>query len=395
MDTFRRNIPLLALAQALMMSATSMIITAGALAGQQLADDKSLATLPLALQFIATMLVAIPASLLLKKIGRKRGFMLATGLGVAGGLVGAYGLSSGQFWVFAIAGLLVGSFNAFGNYYRFTAADSVTVEFKAKAISYVMAGGVIAAFVGPNLANWTRNMLPEAPFAGSYLSIVVVYLLSLLVLSGLKLPHVAADEVDSAAESEARPLLEIVTQTKFIVAVVCGMLGYGVMSFLMTATPLAMSLHQHPFGDTSFVIQWHVLGMFAPSFFTGHLIKRFGLTSILISGALLGFACVATNLLGTTLWHFWLALVMLGVSWNFLFVGASTLLTETYHPSERAKTQAINDFLIFTTVAAASLLAGTLQHLYGWETVNLGVLPMLALVLFSIVWLKLQSGKAA
>lgn len=394
MDVFRRNIPLLALAQALMMSATSMIITAGALAGQSVATDKALATLPLALQFIATMLVAIPASLFLKRVGRKRGFMLATALGVSGGIVGAYGLGSGQFWVFAMAGVLVGSFNAFGNYYRFTAADSVTVEFKAKAISYVMAGGVIAAFVGPNLANWTKDLLPESPFAGNYLSIIVIYLLSLLVLSGLKLPHVAADETDDADDVSARPLLEIVTQTRFIVAAVCGMLGYGVMSFLMTATPLAMKLHQHTFGDTSFVIQWHVLGMFAPSFFTGHLIKRFGLIPILTVGVLLGFGCVVTNLLGTSLWHFWAALLMLGVSWNFLFVGASTLLTETYHPSERAKTQAVNDFLVFTTVAAASLLAGTLQHLFGWEAVNLGVLPLLSIILLSIVYLKVQAGKS-
>ena len=394
MDAFRRNIPLLSLAQALMMSATSMIITAGALAGQQIADDKSLATLPLALQFIATMLVAIPASLFLKRVGRKRGFMLATVLGVTGGIVGALGLLNGQFWVFAAAGLFIGAFNAFGNYYRFTAADSVAVELKARAISYVMVGGVIAAFVGPNMANWTKDLLPEMPFAGSYLSIVGVYLLSLLVLSGLKLPHVAADESEDEAAVPERPLLEIVSQTKFMVAAVCGMLGYGVMSFLMTATPLAMNHHQHPFGDTSFVIQWHVLGMFAPSFFTGHLIKRFGLVTILMAGAVFGFACVAVNLTGTTLWHFWLALFLLGLSWNFLFVGASTLLTETYHPSERAKTQAVNDFLVFTTVAAASLLAGTLQHWYGWQYVNMGVLPLLVIVFVSIVILSREKAKA-
>lgn len=394
MTAFSRNIPVLATAQALMMSATSMIVTAGALAGQSLAEDKSLATLPLALQFIATMLVTVPASFALKRFGRKLGYMAATSLGVAGGLVGAWGLLTHQFWVFALSGVFVGAFNAFGGYYRFTAADAVSSNEKSRAISYVMVGGVVAALVGPNLANWSREWLPDAAFAGSYLSLIVIYVLAFLTLSRLRLPHVAADESDEV-DIPPRPLAAIVSQQRFVVAAVCGMLGYGVMSFLMTATPLAMHHHAHAFADTSFVIQWHVLGMFVPSFFTGHLIRRFGLVPILLAGALLGFACVGINLLGTSVWHFWMALLFLGISWNFLFVGASTLLTDTYHPSERAKTQAANDFLIFTTVAAASLLAGTLQHQFGWRMVNLGVLPILGIVLIAILWLSLQNRRPA
>lgn len=390
MNAFSRNIPVLALSQALMMSATSMIITAGALAGQSLAADKSLATLPLALQFIATMLVTIPASFALKRWGRRNGYMAATGLGIAGGLIGAWGLLTHQFWLFVFSGVLVGAFNAFGGYYRFTAADAVPVEQKSKAISYVMVGGVIAAFVGPNLANWSRDWLPNATFAGSYLALIGIYIMALVVLANLRLPHVAVDDVDEHGHA-SRPLMTIIRQPRFAVAAICGMLGYGVMSFLMTATPLAMHHHAHAFSDTSFVIQWHVLGMFAPSFFTGHLIRHFGVLKILLMGALLGFACVGVNLQGTSVWHFWLALVFLGISWNFLFVGSSTLLTETYHPSERAKTQAANDFLVFSTVAMASLLAGSLQHLYGWRAVNFGVVPLLSIILLAILWLSLSA----
>ena len=210
-------------------------------------------------------------------------------------------------------------------------------------------------------------------------------------LSGsfLKLPpKPLTTDISSAATG--RPLKVIAVQPMFIVAVICGMLGYGVMTLAMTATPLAMHHYAHPFPKTSFVIQWHVLGMFAPAFITGHLIYRYGVLNIMLAGAVLGVACLAVNLAGTSIFHFWAALLLLGISWNFLFIGATTLLTETYRPEERAKAQALNDFAVFTTVALSSLSAGAIQSRYGWQSVNMGLIPMLAVILVCILWGKSQ-----
>lgn len=392
MNPFYRNIPILAFAQAMMMSSTSLMLTAAALVGHALADDKALATLPLAASFIAIMLTSIPASLLMARIGRKRGFMLATLFGISGGALATWSIVQADFWSFVAGSFLMGMYNGFGNYYRFAAADAVDTPLKGRAISFILAGGVIAAFVGPNLANISREWIASAEFAGSYASVIALYMLTLLALFTLKLPH-ADDEVDASAVT-ARPMAVIARQPKFIIALICGTLGYGVMSLIMTATPLAMHHHAHPFNDTSFVIQWHVLGMFAPSFFTGFLIERFGLKTILRIGALLGFATVTINLNGYSVWHFWLALLLLGISWNFLFIGATTLLTETYQPNERARTQAANDFAVFTTVTLASLSAGALQHQFGWEMVNLGVLPLLAIIWVAVVVLGVSERSA-
>jgi len=384
-----RNVPLLAISQALMMSSMSLILTTSALVGYVLAEDKSLATLPVAVIFIAVMLTSIPAAMLMQRIGRKRGFMLATFFGISGGVIAATAIIKGDFWLFTAGGFFIGVFNGFGNYFRFTAADSVAKEFKNRAISLVMLGGVVAAVVGPNLAKLTRDTIEATPFAGSYLSVAVLYILALLTLSFLKLPAQNA-EIDKSSNRQGRSLIEIAKQPKFIVALICAMFGYGVMSFVMTATPLAMQAHMHSFSDTSFVIQWHVLGMFAPSFITGSLITRFGVLKVMFAGALLGLACVATNLLGQGIFHYWIALTLLGISWNFLFIGGTSLLTETYRPEEQSKTQALNDFSVFTTVTIASLTAGTLQYQLGWQVVNWGVIPFLFIILLSIVWLALK-----
>ena len=386
MTVFTRNIPLLALSQALMMTAMSLILTTAALVGYELAADKSLATLPVTTIFIAIMLTSIPASMLMGRIGRKAGFMLATLVGVAGGIVSTLAIMQSNFWLFLLGTSLVGVFNGFGNYYRFAAADAVDHEHKGRAVSYIMLGGVAAAVVGPNLANMSREWIASAAFAGSYASLIGLYLLSFIVLGFLRLPKIETAKL-SSDDSTVRSLKDIVTQPKYIVALICGMLGYGVMTLVMTATPLAMRHHAHQFSDTSFIIQWHVLGMFAPSFVTGQLIQRFGLLKIMFVGGLLGLACVGVNLLGHSLTHYWFALVLLGISWNFLFVGATTLLTETYHPVEQAKAQAANDFAVFSVVALSSLFAGALQHQFGWQAVNLGVIPFLFIVLASLFWL--------
>jgi len=321
----------------------------------------------------------------MQRIGRKRGFLLATLFGATGSVLATVAIVKAEFWLFALAVALVGVFNGFGNYYRFTAADVSDDEHKSRAVGYVMAGGIIAAFVGPNLAEITRELVPDAPFAGSYASQLGFYVLSFVIISFLALPRKSENPL-ARSETPARPLKAIARQPKFIVAVICGMLSYGIMNLVMTATPLAMQNHAHPFEDTSFVIQWHLVGMFAPAFVTGHLIKRFGIFQVMLAGVLAGFACVVINLSGTSVGHFWAALVLLGISWSFLFVGASTLLTETYRQEERAKTQSANDFAVFSTVAAASLCAGAIQNSFGWQAINIGVLPLLAIILISLFW---------
>lgn len=374
-----------------MVSAVSLNVTCAALVGYSLADDKSLATLPLAVMFIATMLCSIPSSLLLEKIGRKKGFMLATIIGVGAGAIASYAIIIHEFWLFVVGVGLIGVFNSVGNYFRFAAADSVTEEYKSRAISYVMLGGVVAAFIGPNLASFAKDWVVDAQFAGSYAAIIGAYIIMLLVLSGLSTNTKHVDGKGEDASQQPRPLWIIIKQPTFIVAVICGMLSYGVMSLVMTATPLAMMHHNHTFANTAFVIQWHLLGMFIPSFFTGYLIRHFGLFMVLTAGVMFGFSCVAINLLGNGLNHYWLALILLGVCWNFLFVGGTTLLTETYRPEERAKVQGLNDFIVFSTAALASLSAGYLQFTFGWKLVNLGIIPALIIVLISLIWMKTRT----
>ena len=384
-NSFKRNIPILALCQALFMSGTSLMVATTALVGFALADDKVYASLPFTLQLVATMLTSIPAGMLMAKIGRKKTFLMATIVAMFGAATCAFAVVEQNFLLFILGSVCIGIFSGFANFYRFTAADSVDKDHKSRAISYVLAGGILAAIIGPNLANITREMITGAAFAGSYASIIILYVLSFILLNFLDLPHHLQQA--SINLDKNRPLSVIARQPRFIIAVICGMLGYATMTLVMTATPLAMQHHQHIYADTAFVIQWHVLGMFAPSFFTGSLIKRFGLLPIMFFGAILGLTSIFINLLGTTVNHFWLALLLLGISWNFLFIGATTLLTETYDEDERFKTQALNDFLVFSVVATASLSAGILHHKYGWQFVNYMAIPAIIVILINLVWL--------
>lgn len=385
-SAIKRNVTILSLCQALYASGISLTVATTALVGFELADNKAYASLPFSVQLLATMFASIPAALLMERLGRKPAYLLATVVAMIGSVLCTIGILQQQFWIFTLGSVAIGIFSGFANFYRFTAADSVTPDYKSRAISYVLLGGVIAAFIGPNLANLTRNALGDVAFAGSYAATVVLYILSFILLAQLQLPHSAARATVDPAHPP-RPLTLIARQPRFIIAVICAMLGYAVMSLVMTATPLAMHHHAHPFAATSFVIQWHVVAMFAPAFFTGHLINRLGLPMILGAGVLIGVACVVVNLSGTGVWHFWLGLVLLGLSWNFLFIGGTTLLTETYLPSEKFKTQALNDFLVFSMVALASLSAGILQHHYSWEVVNYSALPALLLILLGVLWL--------
>lgn len=384
-NSFKRNIPILALCQALFMSGTSLMVATTALVGFALADEKIYASLPFTLQLLATMFTSIPAAMLMSKIGRKASFLLGSVVAMVGAATCAYAVIDNNFILFTLGSILIGVFSGFANYYRFTAADSVDKEHKSRAISYVLAGGVLAAIIGPNLANHTRDLITHAAFAGSYISIIVLYITSFILLSFLDLPH--TKPALHHHKNTGRPLREIVRQPRYMIAVISGTLGYATMTLVMTATPLAMQHNHHIYSDTAFVIQWHVLGMFAPSFFTGHVIKRFGLLRTMFSGAIFGLACIFINLMGTSVNHFWFALLLLGISWNFLFIGATTLLTETYTEAEKFKAQALNDFLLFSVVACASLFAGVLHHQFGWQFVNYLAIPALIGILLNLVWL--------
>lgn len=379
-----KNVWLLAACQSLMMTNNALLVTTSALVGLILADDASLATLPLALQFMATMLSSIPASFLMAHLGRRHGFLLGSIIGLIGGGLATIAIYNTNFWLFCLGTVLIGTFNGFGNYYRFAAVDLVSATLKSKAISYVMAGGILAAFLGPNIANWTHDSITDYKFAGSYLVVCCMYILTFIILNFASIPHKKI--VKSEAKS-ARTILELIKQPIFTVAVIGGMLGYAVMSLVMTATPLSMS-HHHEFNETVFVIQWHVLGMFAPSFFTGNLINRYGVINIMLVGTMLLFIAVAVNLLGVSLLHYWIALLSLGIGWNFLFIGATDLLTYAYEVSEKAKAQAFNDFSVFAAVTVAALTAGYLQHNFGWEIVNLGVLPLIVIIFMALIWIK-------
>ena len=363
---------------------SSLLITVSALIGLELATNKALATLPLAIQFIAVMCTSVPASLAMGKWGRKAGFLSAGLIGIAGACLALLAIYQHSFWLFCAATFCFGAFTAFGNYYRFTAPEIVPIEKKSIAISWVMAGGVVAAFIGPNLANWSQNLLEVSIYAGAFVIAIAVYLASMVTVSFMKLPP---PDNKTQNKNKGRSLSAIASQPVFIVAVVCATIGYGVMNLLMTATPLAMHHNDMQLGDTAFVIQWHVVAMFAPSFFTGHLIRKFGIRAILLCGALLCGLCVITNLLDQTVWHFWFALVLLGIGWNFLFVGGTTLLTDSYQPAEKSRTQALNDFIVFSTVSVTALSSGTIHHHFGWITVNLCVLPFLILVAICIITL--------
>jgi predicted MFS family arabinose efflux permease len=387
MQPMKKNVLLLAACQALMMTANSLLVTTTALVGYRLAADKALATLPMAMQMLATMMTTIPASLLMKRIGRRSGFLVGAIIGLFGAVLATVAVLDHQFLLYITGAALIGSFNGFGNYYRFAAADTATDDWRSRAVSFVMAGGVIAALAGPNLARYTAHLIPEAVYAGSIGSTIVLYLASLFLLSLVRIPPEPGE-----VHGTMRRLGEIARQPLYLAALVGGAAGYGAMVLIMTATPLAMHRYAYSFSDTAFVIQWHVLGMFAPSFVTGYLIARFGALNIIMTGALLILACVAANLTGTAMVHFWVALLLLGTGWNFMFIGATTLLTVTYAPAEKAKSQALNDFTVFTIVTLASLSSGALLQFVGWRMVNLAVIPLMLLALVVTAWQRLKSS---
>lgn len=377
-----RNVLLLASAQALFQTASVMVMTLSGLVGLQLATDKSLATLPIAMMMVAAAATMIPASMLMQRLGRKAGFLLGTVLGCAAGLTAAGAIWLHSFWLFVVANMLVGGYQGFAQYYRFAAADIASADFKSRAISWVIAGGVVAALAGPNIARVTQGIGP-LPFMAAYLALFAVSALALLIVTRIAIAPVVVNEV----HGPARSLPEIMRQPVFLTALVGSSVGYAVMIMVMTATPLAMQMCGQSLGASATVIQWHVLGMFVPSFFTGNLIRRYGVLPIMGTGIMLLGGHVAIAMSGIGFLHFLSGLILLGVGWNFLFVGGTTLLTEAYRPSERAKTQAAHDFLMFGAVSLASFGAGGLLNAWGWQSVNLTVLPFLGIALLTVLGL--------
>lgn len=381
-----RNTLVLSSCQATLQTSGATMIAVTGLAGYALAADKSLATIPLTCYVIGSAVTTIPASFLMNNIGRRGGFQVGTLIGIGGALLCALAIYVAQFWLLCLGMMVMGIYTAFGKYYRFAAADAVEPDFKAKAISFTLAGGIVGGIVGPELAKHTTTAFSAEPYLGPYLSLAVVCLIATLFLTRLDIPRLTAHE----RKQSGRPLGEIMSQPVFIVAALAAALSYGIMNLMMTSTPLAMRAHDHHFNDAAFVLQWHMIGMYGPSFFTGHLINRFGVLNIILTGIALLLGCVLVALSGTTLLNFWMALFVLGVGWNFMYVGGSALLTEAHAPAERAKTQAANDFLVFVTMAISSMSSGMLLHKGGWHTVNYGTVPFLILAAAATFWLMWQ-----
>jgi len=368
-----RNVFVLAGCQALLQTGMVMIITSGGLAGYMLATDKSLATLPISFLMIGTMITTIPASLFMGRFGRRAGFWIGTLFGAASAILAVTSLANGWFWTFCFAHIFYGAYQGFGQFYRFAAAEAATPEYRSRAISYVLLGAAVAAIVGPPLVAYTKDFATSGAFIATYSAIIVLSFAATVVVSFINLPK----PVEQKSDIPARPVSVVVRQPTFLVAVIVAAVGFGVMNLAMTATPIAMAHHQHSMTETAFVIQWHVLGMFLPSFFTGSLIARFGAPKIMLTGVGLLLCHVTIALSGVEFLHFASALVLLGVGWNFTFLGGTTLVTETYRPSEKAWTQGIFDFTVFTTVVISSFASGALLHLFGWTGVNMLALPLL------------------
>lgn len=389
----RANLPVLLASQLVAVSGSVLIVTIGGLVGAELAPAPTLATLPMSVFVLGTAAATVAAALVMRRIGRRRGFVLGALLAAAAAAIAGGALVGESFLGFCVGVGLYGANNAFVQQYRFAAAESVEVAAAPRAISLVLLGAIGGAFVGPLLATHGATFTPAEPYLASLLAVTVMQLGAALLLSRLvdAPPSAAIDD-----DREERPLGEIVRQPAYVVAVLGGIVGYGLMNLVMTATPLSMHVKDgHSLADTAWVIQSHVLAMYAPSLFSGSLIGRFGARAVLAAGAFVMLAMVLAGLGGHAVMHYWWSLVLLGVGWNFLFVGGTALLVECYRPAERFKAQAVNEFSVFGVSALGSLLAGTLIHTYGWEAILEASVPALVAMLVALAWLRRHDRRRA
>jgi MFS family permease len=379
----RSNVVRLAAAQALSGANSAVIFATGSIVGATLAPDISLATVPLSMFVVGLATGTLPTGAISRAYGRRVAFIIGTGCGVLTGLLAAYAILRGSFSLFCCATFLGGLYGAVSQSYRFAAADGASAAYRPKAVSWVMAGGVFAGVLGPQLVQWTMDIWPPYLFACSFVAQAVVAVVAMIVLSGVDAPRPAPSDLQGG-----RPLFMIARQPRFIAAALCGVIAYPMMNLVMTSAPLAMKMCGLSLSDSNFGIQWHIVAMYGPSFFTGSLIARFGAPKIVALGLVLEAVAAGIGLSGITAMHFWATLIVLGVGWNFSFVGASALVLETHRPQERNKVQAFNDFLVFGTMALGSFSSGQLLANYGWSAVNVVVFPP---VLLGLVVLTLAS----
>lgn len=388
-NPMHRQVVLLASAQALFQTVSVLVMTVGGLAGGQIAPRPELATMPIAAMFLGTAAMTFPASMWMARVGRRAGFVAGALMGIAGGLVAALGIWFGSLLLLSLGTFCVGAYQAFAQFYRFAASEVADGAFRPRAISLVLGGGVVAALAGPMLGRLGGPLLaPE--YLGSFLLLALVSLIATGVLLGLHIPNTQAAHADAG---NGRSWREIVTQPTYLVALFGAVTGYGIMILAMTATPLAMAHYQHDLPATATVIQFHVLGMFLPSFVTGSLIARFGVLRIMLTGIVLFAGHVTMSLTGTGFGSFASALVLLGIGWNFLYIGGTTLLTSTYTPAEKGKAQATNDMTIFAVGLSCSFSAGALLQVLGWQTLNLILLPWIAAAALALFWLGWKQRK--
>lgn len=389
--TMRRNLFLLACCQAIGQAGNTMMFAATALSIVTFFPMRDLATLPVTLQHLGVMLAVFPAGLLMQRMGRRFGFRVGSVFGMVGSGTVGLGLYHANFPLMCLGGLVLGYAVASLQMYRFAAVELAPPAYRAKAISWVTAGGVVAAILGPSLVRWTHDQWVPL-YLATYAAMMGIHLTVFIVMSFIRFPAMQGPPAANASPElpPPRPLREIAAQPRFIVAVVSAMVAYGTMSFLMSASPLAIVACGLPHTEAHWVIFLHVMGMFVPAFFTGNLIARFGTLDVMLAGIVILLAGVAVGMAGITEWHFRIALTLNGVGWNFLFVGATTLVTTCYRPNERGKVQALNDFLVFGTTASASFLAGFLQERLGWFPLNLYSIVLMAMAVLAVSWLRVR-----
>ncbi len=366
----RANVVRLAAAQALTGANSAVIFATGSIVGASIAPDMSLATVPLSMYVLGLAAGTLPTGIISRACGRRVAFIIGTGCGTLTGLLGSFAILRGSFVLFCLATFLGGLYGAVAQSYRFAAADGASAAYRPKAVSWVMAGGVFAGVLGPQLVQWTMDVWQPYLFAFSFVVQAAVALVAMGILAGVDLPKPAASDLHGG-----RPLWQVVRQPRFIAAALCGVISYPMMNLVMTSAPLAMKLCGLSVSDSNFGIQWHIVAMYGPSFFTGALISRLGAPKVVAAGLLLEAGAAGIGLSGITAMHFWSALFVLGVGWNFSFIGASALVLETHWPQERNKVQAFNDFLIFGMMAIGSFSSGQLLANYGWSAVNMVVFP--------------------
>ncbi|MGY3546683.1 MFS family permease [Bradyrhizobium sp. USDA 4472] len=375
----RANVVRLAAAQALTGANSAVIFATGSIVGATLAPDMSLATVPLSMYVVGLAAGTLPTGAISRRFGRRWAFVIGTGLGALTGMIGSFAILHASFALFCLATFLGGLYGSVAQSYRFAAADGASSAYRPKAVSWVMAGGVFAGVLGPQLVQWTMNIWSPYLFAFSFLVQAVVALVAMGIVAGVDMPKPAPADLHGG-----RPLLTIVTQPRFIAAALCGVIAYPMMNLVMTSAPLAMKMCGLSLFDSNFGIQWHIVAMYGPSFFTGTLIARFGAPRIVAAGLLLEAGAAAIGLSGITAMHFWATLIVLGMGWNFSFIGASALVLETHRPQERNKVQAFNDFLVFGMMAIGSFSSGQLLANYGWSAVNMVVFPPVAVGLVAL-----------